>query len=120
MLVHPAFLLGRAQTDPQNVRTSLFDEMPHFLLLRFRQRTERRTVGSSDLDAMPLALGLGKSIGISGRAAVKEMAVLRASLFAKGFHQFRAVDAPLHMLETLPASQPNQRHAVRDHQTRVT
>src|ERR1700687_6516148 len=117
MLEHPTLLLRRAQSNPDNVRVRDFDGKNDFAILLQRQWTKRRTVRSGNYGAgEPGKKSRSQVLRNTGRATVKKVPVtLRGSLLAERGHQFRSVDAAWHV-ESLPATDPHQRHPVRNDQ----
>jgi hypothetical protein len=60
---------------------------------------------------------LGQRVSHTGRATVEKVTISRARFPAEGFHQFRTVNAALHVLMSSQTAQPDQRHAIGNYKT---
>ena len=103
MLVHPFFLLRRAQPDPQNIGRSRFKEGLNILLLIFGKSTERRSVGSRHNDTVSFMERDREAFCGPAFSPIKEMTVSGSGFAAKRFHELGSVNAALKCV-TMPSA----------------
>src|ERR1700729_4334862 len=112
---HPALLFRSTEAHPENIGSRGLNLGCEICFFGLRERTKRRRVGACHGNVELFVKLARQVLRDTGSAAVEEMTRPRTCLTAKCQHQLRSGYAPAQRM-SVPPSQPNERHAVWNHQ----